>query len=456
MKLFNTFTRKKDEFKEIKTGHVGMYTCGPTVYDYAHIGNFRAYICADVLRRYLLYKGYKVTQVMNLTDVDDKTIRGANEQGVKLDDYTKKFKDAFFEDLKALNILPADFYPEATKHIKEMVAQVQALIGKGMTYEADGSVYYKISEFKDYGRLSKIKLGEQKAGARVDQDEYEKESAHDFVLWKGAKEGEPSWDTAIGKGRPGWHIECSAMSSKYLGKHFDIHTGGIDLIFPHHENEIAQAEGANDEPFVNYWVHNEYLMVEGKKMSKSLGNFYTLRDLLGKGYSPKAIRYLLLSAHYKVPLNFTIKGLESAERTVEKFRDFLMSLDQCKGAGNPKAEKLIADAKAGFEKHMDDDLNISSALAFIFDFMRDVNKEEMSVKDADKVRKVMMEFDSVLGILEFEADVPSGVLDLVARREEARKKKDWASADSLRDEIREKGFSVDDTAEGPVVKKAAV
>src|SRR3989338_8353872 len=314
LKLYNTLTRKKEVFKPIKDKIVNLYTCGPTIYDYAHIGNFRAYICSDILKRYLKYKGFKVKHIMNITDVDDKTIKGANQQKISLKDYTKKYEKIFFEDIEALNIDKADVFPKATEHIKEMIDLVKKLLKNGIAYKSeDGSIYYDISKFKDYGKLSHTKIKELKEGARVNQDSYEKESANDFALWKAYHEedGNIFWQTEIGKGRPGWHIECSAMSMKYLGSHFDIHAGGVDLVFPHHENEIAQSEAFTGKKFVNYWFHNEHLLVDGRKMSKSLGNYYTLRDLLTKNYNPKAIRYLLLSTHYRQQLNFLKKNLKT-------------------------------------------------------------------------------------------------------------------------------------------------
>src|SRR3989344_141340 len=310
LKLYNTLTRKKEAFMPLVDGEVRIYSCGPTVYDYAHIGNFRAYVCWDILKRYLKFKGLGVVQVMNITDVDDKTIKGATAKKIPLNQFTAEYTAAFFEDLAKLNIEPANIFPKATEHIKEMIDLIEKLKAGKHTYERDGSVYYRISTFKNYGKLSKVKIEDTKDNARVDNDEYDKESAKDFVLWKGKKEDEPSWDSPFGPGRPGWHIECSAMAMKYLGPHIDIHAGGIDLIFPHHENEIAQSEAATGEPFVSTWMHNEYLFVEGKKMSKSLGNFYTLRDVLRDGHKPMAIRYLLLSAHYRTPLNFTEEGLK--------------------------------------------------------------------------------------------------------------------------------------------------
>ena len=325
LRFFNTLTRAKEDFYTVHPGEVGMYTCGPTVYDYAHIGNFRAYVFGDILHRYLIYKGYQVTYVMNLTDVDDKTIAGSQKERITLAEYTRRYKDAFFEDIRDLNIIPADIYPEATTHIKDMTDLVKTLLAKDKAYKNEGSTYYRIESFPQYGKLSRMEMSGLKAGARVASDEYEKEQVADFALWKGweQKDGPIFWETGVGKGRPGWHIECSAMSMKYLGKHFDIHTGGVDLIFPHHENEIAQSEAATDEKFVNFWLHNEHLMVEGRKMAKSFGNYYTLRDLLNKGYHPIAIRYLLLATHYRQQLNFTFDGLEAAKNALQRLYDFV-------------------------------------------------------------------------------------------------------------------------------------
>ncbi|RMF88331.1 MAG: cysteine--tRNA ligase, partial [Nitrospinota bacterium] len=316
LKFYNSLTRRKEEFHPIEPGRVRMYTCGPTVYDYAHIGNFRAYIFEDILRRYLKYKGYQVTQVMNITDVDDKTIRESRRRGMSLKEFTSFYVQAFFEDLETLNIERAEYYPAATEHIDQMVALIKRLIENGHTYEVDGSIYFRISTFPAYGRLAGLDAVQLQGGAsgRVDADEYGKEDVRDFVLWKAWREedGDVFWETELGKGRPGWHIECSAMSMHYLGEHFDIHTGGIDNLFPHHENEIAQSEAATKKPFVNYWLHCQHLLVNNAKMSKSLGNFYTLRDLLERGYKPKAIRYALLSTHYRQQHNFTFEGLAAA------------------------------------------------------------------------------------------------------------------------------------------------
>jgi cysteinyl-tRNA synthetase len=406
----------------------------------------------------LKFKGYDVNQIMNLTDVDDKTIKGSKKQKIPLNDYTEKYIAAFFDDLEKLNIDEADVYPRATMHIKEMVAIVKKLLDKCIAYKGeDGCIYYDVSKFKDYGKLSGIKLSELKAGARVRQDEYEKEQANDFALWKAwdKEDGDVFWETEIGKGRPGWHIECSAMSTKYLGQPFDIHTGGEDLIFPHHENEIAQSEGAYNKLFVRYWIHNSWLLVEGKKMSKSKGNFYTLRDLLKKGYDPRAIRYVLMSTHYRQQLNFTFKELEAAKVSIEKLDSFVLRLKEAKEEeNNPKVKNAIAKAKLDFIKAMDDDLNISVALSVIFDFMREVNKLKLSNGDAENVLKLMKDFDSVIGVISFEGEkIPKEILDLADQREKARKAKDWKKADKLRDKIKSKGYIVEDTSSGPRCKK---
>ncbi|MBI2129137.1 cysteine--tRNA ligase [Candidatus Woesearchaeota archaeon] len=464
LKLFNTSTRKKEIFRPISKKEVGIYSCGLTVYDYGHIGNFRAFLTADILRRYFEYKGFRVKQVMNFTDVDDKTIKGSQKEGTTLDEFTVKYKKIFFEDLETLNIEKAEYYPEATKHIREMVELVKALLKKGHAYKGeDGSVYYDISTFKDYGKFAHIKVEELKAGARVKQDEYAKEEASDFVLWKAWDEhdGNVYWQTELGKGRPGWHLECSAMSMKYLGKTFDIHTGGIDLVFPHHQNEIAQSEGSTGKKFVNYWLHNEWLLVEGKKMSKSLGNFYTLRDVISKGYKPKAIRYLLISNHYRQQLNFTFDELKAAESTVEKFRDFVLSLKdhkEVKKESSKKAKNLIKRAKTEFESAMDDDLNISVALASLFDFMREINillaNREISEKDAKDALDFIFSADKVLGIMEEKEEaLPSAVKKLIDERETARKNKNWAEADRIRAELLKKGIQLMDTPEGVRWKK---
>ena len=436
-----------------------MYTCGPTVYDYAHIGNFRAFLFEDLLKRWLKYRGFKVTHVMNLTDVDDKTIKGSQQKDVPLGEFTGFYVKAFFEDITALNIEPADVYPKATDHVPEMVALIKTLLDKGIAYRGeDGSIYYAVSKFPDYGKLSHIKVGELKAGARVSQDEYAKEEAQDFALWKAwtPEDGEVYWETELGKGRPGWHIECSAMSMKYLGETFDIHCGGVDNMFPHHENEIAQSEAATGKPFVHYWMHNEHLQVEGKKMSKRLGNYYTLRDLLAKGYDPVAIRYLLLSTHYRQQFNFTFDGLEAAKGAIDRLKNLVRRLHDTDGAGSDgKAAMQIAHVKECFGAAMDDDLNISVALASLFDFVREINNlldaNAVSKQEASELGGVLMQFDSVLGVIgkvEVEEALPSDIDALVQKREAARKAKNWKEADEIRAKLKAMGIVIEDTAQG--------
>jgi cysteinyl-tRNA synthetase len=461
LRLYNTLTRVEEEFQPVHPGEVRMYTCGPTVYDYAHIGNFRTFVFEDLLRRYLLYKGYRVIQVMNLTDVDDKTIRGARQAKVSLLDYVRFYAQAFFEDLHTLNIQRAEYYPAATEHIPDMVALISRLLERGYAYQAGGSVYFKVDAFPGYGKLAHLEERQLLAGAsgRVDADEYEKEDVRDFALWKGWTEddGDVYWETELGKGRPGWHIECSAMSMKYLGTPIDIHAGGVDLIFPHHENEIAQSEAATGQPFVKHWVHCQHLLVNNQKMSKSLGNFYTLRDLLARGYKAKAIRYSLLSAHYRQSQNFTLEGLAAADAAVQRLQDFMANLKMADGPGVP-VERLIAVAKQRFEEGMDDDLNISLGLAAIFEFVREVNRllaeHRLSQSDAQQVAGAMREFDRVLGLLEAdEAALDPQVEGLAQEREQARKRRDFATADRLRAQIVALGYVIEDTPQGPRLKR---
>jgi len=461
LKIYNTLSRKKEEFKPIKKGQVGMYSCGPTVYNFPHIGNYRAYVVADLLKRYLKYSGFKVNHVMNITDVDDKTIRDSQKEGVSLKEFTKRYEKAFMEDIDALNIEKADIFPKATEHVKEMIHIIKKLIDNGIAYKGeDGCTYYSVSKFKDYGKLAHIKVKELKAGARVKQDEYEKESASDFALWKAYDEsdGDVFWETEVGKGRPGWHIECSAMSSKYLGDKFDIHTGGVDLIFPHHQNEIAQSEGATGKkPFVKYWVHNEWLLVEGKKMSKSLGNFFTLRDILDKGYDATSTRYVLMATHYRQQLNFTFAELDAAGNSLQRLNDFMLRLEDASGKEELKeVDELVDVTKAKFEEAMDNDLDISNAFAVVFDFVRSINKLNLSKKEAKKVKDLMLKFDSVLGLnldKVKKAKLTDDIEELVKQREEARKRKDWQTADKIRNELKEKGIVLEDTPQGVRWKK---
>ena len=465
LRLTNTLGRRKQEFVPLRKNTVTMYTCGPTVYDYAHIGNFRTYVFQDVLRRYLEYKGYRVIQVMNITDVDDKTIRQSGAEGVTLREYTKKYEQAFFEDIAALNLEKAEFYPRATEHIDEMVAFVRKLMRRGIAYEAGGSVYFDISKFKKYGRLSGVRLKELKPGARVDSDEYSKDEARDFVLWKGwrPEDREVFWETSIGKGRPGWHIECSTMSMNYLGKALDIHSGGEDLIFPHHENEIAQSEAVTGKRFVKYWLHSAMLLVDGKKMAKSLGNFFTLRDLLSKGHDPLAIRYLLLSAHYRAQLNFREEALTDAEKAVEALMGTLHRLEKIDVASrrtNVQLQKTLLREKLQFEKAMDEDLNTPRALAALHRLARAVNRAidqgKVSRQDAAAARRLVSDLDKVLGILAERPEarlLPEGAERLIRERDEARARRDWTTADRLRQQLSAMGITIEDTPTGTIWKR---
>jgi cysteinyl-tRNA synthetase len=458
--FFNTLTRKKEAFKPLEASKVKIYTCGPTVYDYAHIGNFRAFLFEDLLKRWLVHRGFKVTHVMNLTDIDDKTIKGSQKQQVPLRQFTDFYVKAFFEDIKALNIEAADVYPKATDHIPEMVALIKTLMAKNFAYKGeDGSIYYAVCKFSNYGKLSKIKVDELKVGARVSQDEYAKEEAQDFALWKAwtPDDGDVFWETELGKGRPGWHIECSAMSMKYLGETFDIHCGGVDNMFPHHENEIAQSEAATDKKFVNYWLHNEHLLVEGKKMAKRLGNFYTLRDLLAKGYDPIAIRYLLMSTHYRQQFNFTFEGLDSAKGAVDRLRNFVRRLHDVDGIEESKGKVAVLTAKleACFGGSLDDDLDIGTALASLFDFVREINNlldsNMISKTEASDVGRLMMFLDEVLGVIgkvEVEEALTADIDAMVHKRESARKAKNWKEADEIRAQLKAMGIILEDTVQG--------
>jgi len=458
--FFNTLSRRKEEFVALEEGRVRVYTCGPTVYDYAHIGNFRAFIFEDLLRRYLKYRGYQVYQVMNITDVDDKTIAGAKREGISLKEFTQRYTDAFFEDLETLNIERAEVYPLATEHIGDMAALVKRLIKNGLAYEVKGAFYFRISQFKDYGKLSHMKLDGLKVGARVSSDEYEKDEASDFALWKAwePEDGNVFWETDLGKGRPGWHIECSSMSMKYLGEHFDIHTGGVDTIFPHHENEIAQSEGATGAKFVNYWLHCDHLIVEGRKMSKSLGNYYTLRDILAKGYNPRAIRHLLLSTHYRQKLNFTFDGLKASQEAVERLDDLVANLKRLTGEGGTgEVERLVSRAKEEFRQALDDDLNISGGWGALFKLVRESNRlisqGKMGRREGEMVLEAVRDFDRVLGVLkEKEEEIGEEELELIKRREEAREEGNWELADRIREELLRKGISLEDRLEGTSYK----
>jgi cysteinyl-tRNA synthetase len=445
----------------MEPGVVKMYTCGPTVYAPAHIGNYRAYTFEDILRRYLIYKGYKVTQVMNLTDIDDKTIRDSNAKGITLGEHTQQFKDMFFQDIDRLNIQRAEYYPAATEHIEEMAAMVEKLLERGHAYRSGDSIYFKISTFPKYGSLSHMKIEDLKAGARVDSDEYEKETACDFALWKGwtEKDGAVYWETSLGKGRPGWHIECSAMSMKYLGEHFDIHTGGVDNIFPHHENEIAQSEGATGERFVNYWLHNAHLILESQKMSKSEGNYYTVQDLVDQGHDRFAIRFVLLSTHYRQQLNFTIEGLEAAKAAITRLRDFKSNVESASGTGDAETVKAVIEkAVTGFEEGLDNDLNISPSLGAVFDFVREINSviadKGLSESERDFVLDTLRKFDMVLGVIFVdEGEIDVEIENMIQKRLDAKKNKDFQTADKIREDLLNKGIILEDTPTGTKWKR---
>ncbi|MBQ4471446.1 MAG: cysteine--tRNA ligase [Kiritimatiellae bacterium] len=449
MQVFNSLTRRNEELKPLEANEIRLYTCGPTVYNYAHIGNFRAYAFEDVLRRVVQFNGMKIRQVMNLTDVDDKTIRGANAAGVKLTDYTKTYKDAFFADLKKLNIQSAEVYPAATDHIPEMIALVGKLVEKGVAYKSeDGSVYFNVHKFPGYGKLAHIDFDHQQTGARCAADEYDKENVGDFALWKAWEEsdGPVGWDSPWGKGRPGWHIECSAMSMKYLGETFDLHTGGIDNLFPHHENEIAQAEAATGKPFVKTWMHCAHLRVNGEKMSKSAGNFFTLRDLIEKGYTGREIRYVLINAHYRQGLNFAFSALDDARKSLARID---ACVEKATAGEAPEWAKARLDE---FAAAVNDDLNMPKAFAALFELVRDTNSH-----GGGPVLDVFKRMDEVLGVIFFgkaeKTDVPAEVQALLDKRADARKAKDWALSDKLRDEIAAMGWLVKDSREGQSVSK---
>ncbi len=476
LRFFNTLTRKIEEFKPVIDNIVRIYSCGPTVYNFAHIGNWRTFVFNDLLRRYLKYKGFKVIHVTNITDVDDKTIKYSQKEGISLKEYTERYTKYFFEDMETLNIEKVEYYPKATEHIQEMITLIKELEKRGFAYVKNNSVYYRISKFKDYGKLARIDLNNLKFNAegRLDTDEYDKENINDFALWKGysEKDGNVFWESPWGKGRPGWHIECSVMSMKYLTKVFDhgfdpslfetidIHTGGVDLIFPHHTNEIAQTEAVVNKRFVNYWLHVEHLLVNGKKMSKSLGNFYTLRDLIKMGYSPRAIRYLLLSTHYRQQLNFTIPALKSAENTINKIDNFVFYIHSRIKIGNKSSEnrvKILIDKFLNdFEKHMDNDLNISKALASLFTFINEIYKiKQLNKHESELVLNALKKVNSVLGIFKFEFDesIPDDLLELIKKRDTARKNKNYELADKIREELKKRGIELIDLPEGTIWKK---
>jgi len=452
--FFNTLTRRVEEFAPLEPGKVRLYTCGPTVYNFAHIGNFRAYVFEDLLQRHLEYRGLKVERVMNLTDVDDKTIRGCKDCGLPLADFTAPFKKAFFEDLDTLRIKRADHFPEATapEHISRMVEMISALMEKGHAYRAeDASVYFRIRSFADYGKLAHFNLEELRDGVRVRNDEYEKENVGDFALWKSwdKADGDVGWESPWGRGRPGWHIECSAMATGILGPELDIHCGGEDNIFPHHEAEIAQSECVMGKKFVRLWMHCRHLQVEGSKMAKSAGNFFTLRDLMERGWSGREVRYALISVKYREPLNFTFEGLAAARSALQRLDEWSTRLSEL--ATGDSRDSLIETGDA-FGEALDDDLNISAALAVIFDRIRTTNRSmDQGLLPPDEARSLLKWIAGVNSVLGFEAEaetISPQVTDLLTRRAEARVSKEWKLSDTLRDEILAAGWTVKDTKDG--------
>jgi len=459
LRLFNTLNRQLEEFEPIDKGQARLYTCGPTIYDYPHIGNYRTFLFEDILRRTLEIFGFQVTQVQNLTDVDDRTIQRANEEGTSLREFTDRYAKAFFEDLETLGVEPAEHYPRATEYVPQMVDIIKRLEAKGHTYRSDGSIYYRISTFPAYGKLSGIRPEKNLAGARIDVDDYEKEDARDFVLWKAPKKGEPVWETELGPGRPGWHIECSAMAMALLGESFDIHCGGVDNIFPHHENEIAQSEGATGREFARFWLHAEHLVVEGEKMAKRVGNFFTLRDLIDKGFDPLVVRYLLISVPYRQRLNFTFDGLHAAEQAIDRIANTLRRIDNTPpAAGDGDLDPAAIDEfHRDFCEALGDDLNTARALAALHTLLRNVNTAldggGIGVNRLKAVTAAFAEADSVLGIFpkdETGAGDDAEIDALIEERKAARTNKDFARADAIRDELAERKIILEDTPHGTV------
>jgi cysteinyl-tRNA synthetase len=471
IRFHNTMSGRTEPFVPLVPGEVSCYTCGPTVYDYAHIGNFRTFVFQDVLRRYLKSRGFRVTQVMNLTDVDDRIIQKSAAAGVSIREYTDKYIQAYLEDRWALNLQPPEHIARATEHIDDMVQLIQRLSEKGYTYVSEGSIYFRIAKFPAYGKLSKIDVTGMQTGARVDMDRYDKDNARDFALWKAPKPGEHFWETPIGPGRPGWHIECSAMAMKYLGDTLDIHSGGVDLTFPHHENEIAQSEAATEKQFVRYWLHAEFLLVDHEKMSKSVGNFATLRELFAHGHKPSSVRFLLASVPYRSQLNFTPESLQAAASSVERLRTFAARLQSGKfpAGASPEVASRAAKAREDFDGGLADDLNTAQALAAIFDLVRDVNiamdRGEFRQGDAAPVLAVLEIFDTIFAVLQDndaeslravgiaqDSGAPSDAeIDaLVAERQAARKRRDFAASDRIRDQLAQSGVILEDSRDGSI------
>lgn len=458
LRFYNTLTQEVEVFHPLHDNVVRMYTCGPTVYNYVHIGNLRTFTFQDLLRRWLRASGYTLDHVMNITDIEDKIIRDAAAAHQSIYDFTAKYTQAFFDDTATLRLERPEHIVKATDHVADMAAAIQQLEQRGFTYTSDGSVYYRIANFPGYGKLSHNNFSGMRAGARVDVDEYDKADARDFVLWKAAKEGEPCWDTPVGRGRPGWHIECSAMAMKYLGETLDIHTGGVDLTFPHHENEIAQSEGITGKPFVRFWLHAEHLLVNSEKMSKSLGNFFTLRDLLAKGYAPEVVRYLLASVPYRRKLNFTFEGLKAAATTIERLRNFKLRLatDRHAPGENPELTKRTQDATATFRAALDDDLNSAEALGAVFEYIRDANSAmdsgQFLAENAAGSLEFLALFDSIFDVLKPSSSA-NGMADAeietaISERTAAKKARNYARADEIRKQLADHGVVIEDTKEG--------
>ncbi len=464
LQFFNTLTRRKQEFVPLNPPRVGLYTCGPTVYDYAHIGNLRAFVFDDLLRRWLEYHGFHVTHVMNITDVEDRVIKKVGESGKSLKEVTDFYTAEFYRDMDTLNIKRSHITPRATESIGEMITLIETLLAKRHAYIGeDRCVYYSIKSFPEYGKLSQRKIGDQSTTvSRIKSDDYDKEEMADFALWKAWDEadGDVKWDSPWGAGRPGWHIECSVMSMKHLGETFDIHCGGEDLIFPHHENEIAQSQAATGKPFVRYWLHNAHLLVEGKKMSKRLGNFFTLRDLLAKGWTGREIRYVLLSAHYREPLNFTFDGLQGARSALQRMDELLLKLREIAvGPASSVGCAIVDELKAKFEANLDDDLNISGAFGALFDFIRESNKRidagDLAPQEANLMLDAWRRFDSVLGFgIPTKSEVPDAIQRLAEERQRARQAKNFKRADEIRQQLATQGWTIEDTPQGQRLKQA--
>jgi cysteinyl-tRNA synthetase len=457
LKLTNTLTGKLEEFHPLEDNHVRMYTCGPTVYDVAHIGNFRTYVFEDILRRWLKFGGYRLTHVMNITDIDDKTIR--DSKATKLSElraYTEVYTRLFFEDCATLSIERPDMVINATDHIPDMVALIEKLVAREFAYEKDGSYYFKISMFPTYGKLAKLDFGGMRIGASVDVDEYEKEDVRDFALWKARKKDEPYWETRLGPGRPGWHIECSAMSMRYLGSSFDIHCGGVDNIFPHHENEIAQSECATGKPFVHVWLHGEHLMVNGEKMSKSKGNFYTLRDLLAQGFSPRALRYTLSAVPYRKPLNFTFDSVHQSQSSIERLEDLILRLatTQLPVGMNEMIENAARSAREKFAAGLDDDLNTAQALGAVFEFVHagNVAMKEGNLQEGNRasIAALFGDFQKIFAVLKDPAQqsLDAGIEHLITERQQARLQRNFKRSDEIRDQLLAQGIVLEDTKDG--------